>query len=63
MASSTAAKKPGASKTYCAVCPAWEIKHPDRCGNTLKRAGGTLYFCTKRCKERFEKDPATFTVK
>lgn len=63
MGSSQATKKSSASKTYCTVCPAWEIKHPDRCSNTLKRASGTLYFCTKRCKERFVKDPAKFSVK
>ena len=48
------------SKVYCRVCPDWEIKRPERCSNTLKRKGATLYFCTRRCKERFEKAPASF---
>ncbi len=60
MASSKSAKKPAGPKTHCVVCPTWEIKHPDRCGNTLKHGARTLYFCTKRCKERFVKDPAKF---
>lgn len=45
---------------FCPVCPHWQIKHAERCGNTLKRAGATLYFCTQRCKERYIKNPASF---
>ncbi|MGZ3809093.1 MAG: YHS domain-containing protein [Bacteriovorax sp.] len=33
---------------------------PDRCSNTLIVKGKKLYFCTKRCKERFEKSPEKF---
>lgn len=47
-------------KTFCTVCPTWEIKNPDRCSNTLKKASKTLYFCTKRCKERYSKSPEKF---
>ena len=47
-------------KVYCRVCPDWEIKRPERCSNTLKRQGVTLYFCTSRCKERFSKAPEKF---
>ncbi len=47
-------------KTYCTVCPTWEIKSPDRCSNTLQTKGKTLYFCTKRCKERYTKTPERF---
>ena len=47
-------------KTYCKVCPKWEIKHPDRCSNTANFKGMKLYFCTRRCKERFEKAPEKF---
>ena len=50
--------KAAARKVYCRVCPDWEIKHPDRCSNTLTQRGATLYFCTRRCKERFLKAPA-----
>lgn len=42
-------------KTYCAMCPDWEIKHPERCSNTLKKGAKTVYFCTRRCKERYAK--------
>jgi hypothetical protein len=49
------AKAAGAHKTFCRVCPTWEIKNPDRCSNTLKKGAELIYFCTKRCKERFEK--------
>lgn len=47
-------------KTYCRVCPTWEIKNPDRCSNTVKLSTKTLYFCTKKCKERFAKAPEKF---
>lgn len=47
-------------KTFCKVCPKWEIKRPDVCSNTKTVKGKKLYFCTKRCKERFEKDPSKF---
>ena len=43
------------AKVYCKMCPDWEIKNPARCSNTLQQGGKTLYFCTKRCKERFQK--------
>lgn len=39
--------------TYCAMCPDWQIKNPQRCSNTLEEDGKTVYFCTARCKERF----------
>lgn len=55
---SKAAKHP--PRVYCPVCPDWEIKLPDRCSNTLKHGERTLYFCTKRCKERFMKNPEKF---
>ncbi len=47
-------------KIFCTVCPKWEIKIPERCSNTLKKASKTFYFCTKKCKERFEKAPDKF---
>jgi YHS domain-containing protein len=70
----TAAKakaKSAAAKTYCVVCPSWEIKHPERCSNTVTLAKGkakaasdsgqsTLYFCTRRCKDRYLKAPEAF---
>jgi len=49
-----------AAKIFCPCCPDWEIKHPERCSNTLEAADRTLYFCTKRCKERFLKNPEKF---
>lgn len=42
-------------KVYCAICPTWEIKNPSRCSNTLKKGRQTVYFCTKRCKEKYTK--------
>lgn len=54
-----AAKK----KTYCTVCPKWEIKLPERCSNTIKKAAKTFYFCTARCKERYLKAPEKFNEK
>ncbi|MBK8171088.1 MAG: hypothetical protein IPK60_12190 [Sandaracinaceae bacterium] len=39
--------------THCAMCPDWEIKRPEKCSNTVERKGKTVYFCTKRCKEKF----------
>lgn len=47
-------------KIFCAVCPKWEIKIPERCSNTLTKKGQKHYFCTKKCKERFEKAPEKF---
>ena len=47
-------------KTFCVVCPKWEIKLPERCSNTLDTKGKKLYFCTKRCKERYLKAPEKF---
>ena len=54
------AKTPLTKKTYCVVCPTWEIKNPERCSNTIEKGSKKLYFCTKRCKERFEKTPEKF---
>lgn len=47
-----------AKKHFCVMCPTWEIKRPERCSNTLKAGAKTLYFCTKRCLERFQKKTA-----
>jgi len=47
-------------KVFCPVCPKWEIKIPERCSNTLKKGVQMLYFCTKRCKERYIKSPEKF---
>jgi len=47
-------------KTFCSVCPKWEIKIPERCSNTMSHKGKKHYFCTKRCKERFQKTPEKF---
>ena len=49
--------------TYCTVCPKWEIKQPERCSNTLFDGEQKRYFCTKRCKERYEKAPEKFDNK
>ncbi|MCM2321940.1 MAG: hypothetical protein NDJ90_01620 [Oligoflexia bacterium] len=48
------------TKTYCTVCPRWEIKQPEKCSNTLLAKGKKRYFCTKKCKDRFEKTPEKF---
>jgi hypothetical protein len=48
-------------KTFCKVCPKWEIKYPERCSNTIKDGASTLYFCTKKCKDRYEKAPEKFS--
>ncbi|MBL8684060.1 MAG: hypothetical protein JNK05_33110 [Myxococcales bacterium] len=40
---------------FCEMCPTWQIKQPERCSNTLEREGRTLYFCTRRCRERYER--------
>lgn len=53
-------KKSSTKKTFCTVCPKWEIKRPERCSNTLVHKAKTHYFCTKKCKERFEKAPEKF---
>lgn len=47
-------------KIHCPCCPGWEIKRPDRCSNTLIHGETTLYFCSRRCKEKFERDPAKY---
>lgn len=47
-------------KVHCVVCPKWEIKRPERCSNTLTRRGRKLYFCTRRCKDRYLKTPEKF---
>jgi YHS domain-containing protein len=49
-----------AKKTFCTVCPKWEIKNPARCSNTLLYKRKKHCFCTKKCKERFEKAPEKF---
>ena len=49
-----------AKKTYCKVCPKWEIKNPERCSNTLPKGAKKLYFCTRRCKDRYQKSPEKF---
>lgn len=43
------------ARVFCVMCPKWEIKRPERCSNTLTRAGKKKYFCTARCKEKFLK--------
>ena len=55
------AKKTANSKTYCVTCPTWEIKNPDRCSNTIKLSSKTLYFCTKKCKEKYTKSSKKVT--
>lgn len=47
-------------KIFCSVCPTWEIKKPEKCSNTLTYKKSLHYFCTKKCKERFEKAPEKF---
>lgn len=49
-----------AKKVHCTVCPAWEIKKPEVCSNTLTHKKKKHYFCTKKCKERFSKAPEMF---
>jgi YHS domain-containing protein len=49
-----------AKKIFCSVCPKWEIKRPERCSNTKTVKGILHYFCTAKCKERFEKSPEKF---
>ncbi len=53
--------KAGGSGVVCACCPDWPIKYPERCSNTLQRAGKMYYFCTKRCKDKFQKNPSAYT--
>jgi hypothetical protein len=49
------------AKVYCVVCPTWEIKHPERCSNTVVLSPRrTLYFCQRRCKDRYLKAPEAF---
>ena len=52
--------KKNEGKVYCRVCPDWEIKQPERCSNTVSQKGAMIYFCTRRCKERFAKAPEKF---
>lgn len=47
-------------KTYCTVCPDWEIKRPEKCSNTTTYKGAKHFFCTSKCKERFQKAPEKF---
>ena len=47
-------------RVFCRVCPKWEIKRPKACSNTLIYKRKKQYFCTKKCKERFEKAPEKF---
>lgn len=47
-------------KIFCTVCPKWEIKKPERCSNILSVKSTKYYFCTKKCKERFENFPEKF---
>jgi hypothetical protein len=59
----SAAKKKASSKTqkiFCTVCPKWEIQRPERCSSTKTHKGVLRYFCTAKCKERFEKAPEKF---
>jgi YHS domain-containing protein len=49
------------AKVYCRVCPKWEIKRPERCSNILEEKGKKIYFCTRRCKERYQKAPEKFS--
>lgn len=56
----TTAKVKTAPKIFCTVCPKWEIKKPELCSNTLFVKSKKRYFCTKKCKERFEKFPEKF---
>lgn len=49
------------AKTFCTVCPKWEIKKPERCSNTLVKGGKKHYFCTAKCKERFARAPEKFS--
>ncbi len=60
MKSKAPAARKSAKKIFCPVCPKWEIKIPQRCSNTLNFKGKKQYFCTKRCKERFDKTPEKF---
>ena len=60
MSYSRVENEPETSKVFCPCCPTWEIKRPERCSNTLEYLGLKLYFCTKRCKERFIKNSAAF---
>ncbi len=48
-------KKISGKKTFCGMCPDWEIKNPERCSNTHKKGSRTFYFCTRRCKDKFVK--------
>ena len=60
MAKTTKKGITGSKKVFCVVCPKWEIKKPERCSNTIKKGSSTLYFCTKRCKERYQAAPEKF---
>lgn len=50
-------------KVFCPCCPTWEIKFPERCSNTLERAGRTLFFCTRRCKDKFARSPEKYATR
>jgi YHS domain-containing protein len=47
-------------KTFCTCCPKWEIKRPEQCSNTKTLKAKKYYFCTKKCKDKFEKTPEKF---
>lgn len=55
-------EQPTAGKVHCTCCPDWEIKRPERCSNTLQYGGRILYFCTRRCKEKFERNPGKYVA-
>jgi hypothetical protein len=50
----------GPQKTCCPYCPGWEIKRRERCSNTLVHGRRSLYFCSRPCKERFERNPGHY---
>ncbi len=54
------ATKTQTKKVHCGICRDWEIKNPERCSNTLIHKRKRLYFCTRKCKERFMKSPEKF---
>lgn len=56
----TKTNEKNSGKVYCKICPKWEIKRPAQCSNTLVFKRKKIYFCTKKCKERFEKAPENF---
>jgi Cu+-exporting ATPase len=63
----TAATKPGiASLPILASAPAVKdpvcgmMVHPQKAAGKVEHAGKTYFFCSARCKERFEKEPEKF---